>query len=228
MTIQTITTIELSNVCQLKCRYCIQSKLIKHPSRKPGIMTDEIFDRSLFWLDILCRRNTQAECNLNGNGESSLDPQLPERIREVKDIMGDRKVGLSTNGIGWTYELAVRVKDAGIDYMDLSPHDPYEARKAALIFHKAGIQGQLNPGTILTPHNWAGQLDKEHQIEMNYTLPCHPLMEGRGYISTEGALSPCCYDYQLIGVFGGVFDKDLLTRDIRAFSLCDTCHQVRE
>lgn len=229
MTLQTITTIELANICQLKCRYCIQSKLIKEPYRQLGIMTDEVFDRSLYRLDILCRHNTQAEENLNGNGESLLDPKLVERVRKTKAIMKHRPVGLSSNGILVTRELVDALVDAGLDYLDISPHDAYAARKAYDIIQANGkIRSTYNTGAIVSPHNWAGQLDPEDTVGIRYNIPCHPLIEGRGYISREGIVTPCCYDYKFLGKYGTVFDKTLLQADIQGFILCKTCHQGRD
>ncbi len=120
ITLRTITTIELSNACSLACPYCVNRLMHKH-GREYGIMDEATFDRSLYWLQMLCDLGTQAEVNLNGNGESLLDPDLPARIRRVKDIMGDRRVCMCTNGTHMTYEMACKIRDAGIDQCDLSP-----------------------------------------------------------------------------------------------------------
>jgi len=228
-TLKTITTIELSNICNLKCLYCINRLLVKHPSRTPGIMCDEVFDRTLEVLKMLCDRGTQREVNMNGNGESCLDPDLPERIRRVKDIVGlDRKVGMSTNGVNMTYELAKALKDSGLDQLDISPHSVYYARRAVIYMVKAGWAGHgiINNGPINASHNWAGQLEPEHSIECQLNgLKCDPLIEGRGYVQAEGNISPCCYDFRNLGVFGNIFDEGLLDRPMKPYRLCYTCHQ---
>jgi len=226
ITLKTITTIELSSLCNLKCLYCISRLLVKHPDRKPGIMEDHVFDLSLIWLSRLCEQGTQREVNLNGNGESCLDPQLVSRIRRVKEIMGDRPVAFSSNGVNMTEVLAKQLKGSGIDRIDLSPHSAYHARRAAYILNAAGITGIINMGAIISAHNWAGQLEPEHSIDCQIKIQCDPLIEGRGYISSEGNISPCCFDYRNLGMFGTVFDPDLLDREIRPYALCDTCHQV--
>lgn len=228
-TLKTITTIELSNLCNLRCLYCINRLLVRHPSRTPGIMTDDVFERTLVVLKALCDRGTQREVNMNGNGESCLDPQLPERIRRVKDIVGaDRQVGMSTNGVNMTYELARALRDSGLDRLDISPHSAYHARRAVIYMVKAGWAGRgiINTGPINASHNWAGQLEPEHTIECRMDgIPCDPLIEGRGYVLAEGNVTPCCYDYRNLGVFGSVFDGDLLDRPVRPYNLCYTCHQ---
>lgn len=225
-TLQTITTIELANICNLQCRYCVNRMLVRHPDRQPGIMSDEVFERSIGILKQLVARGTQAEVNLNGTGESCLDPQLPARARKVKDIMGGGTVMFCTNGVNMTKILTFKLKDAGIDRIDISVHDIWHARKCAELFAEVGIVGIYSMGALTTPHDWAGQLEPENAPKHIHPWPCEPIMEGRGYISKEGALSPCCYDYRLIGVFGTVFDDDLLTRKVKPYELCRHCHQT--
>jgi len=57
-------------------------------------------------------------------------------------------------------------------------------------------------------------------------MQCDPLIQGMGYISSEGWLTPCCYDYRLLGAYGHVNDKDLLEKEIKPYELCKTCHQA--
>ncbi len=224
MKLTTITTIELSSKCNLSCRYCI-NRLMEDNGRTPGIMLDDVFERSLEWLGELVRRGTQKEVNLNGNGESLLDPKFLERAKRVKQAMGTRTVMLCSNGLLVTDEMARAIKETGIDRMDLSPHSPYHARKAVYYLGKHKIYGVLNVGSILQSHNWAGQLPDEDQYDFGLKILCHPLIEGRGYIDSDGFATPCCYDYLRKGKFGSVFDDDLLDVEYGRFELCDTCHQ---
>lgn len=225
ITLKTITTIELSNICNMSCQYCINRLLVKHPSREPGVMSDRVFDKSLELLQELINRGTQLEVNMNGDGESFLDPQLAYRIKRTKHIMGEGKVCLCTNGLNLTLEVCQALKDAGLDQLDLSPHSAWHARKAAVIMIKVGIPGVINDGVIISSHNWAGQLEPENQIECLLKNQCDPLIEGRGYILKEGNITPCCYDYRNLGVFGSVFDEDILDHPIKPYELCKTCHQ---
>jgi len=182
ITLKTITTIELSNICNLKCQYCINRLLVKDPAREPGIMIDRVFDKSLELLQELCNRGTQMEVNMNGTGESFLDPHLVKRVKAVKKIMGKRSVCMCTNGVNMTYEICKGLKDAGLDQLDLSPHSAAHARKAAAIMIKVGIPGVLNNGVIVYTHNWAGQLEPKNQVPCMLSFQCDPLIEGRGYV----------------------------------------------
>ena len=227
ITLKTITTIELSSICNLKCKYCVNRLLVKHPARSAGIMSDEIFAKSVIWLKLLCENGTQNEVNINGTGESCLDPNLIKRARIVKDIAGpDRRVGFCTNGLNMTHEMAKGLRDSGIDYVDLSIHSPWHTRKALGILSSVGIFGVVAFGAIVTSHNWAGQLEPENTVDINYKMQCDPLIQGMGYISSEGWLTPCCYDYRLLGAYGHVNDKDLLNKEIKPYKLCKTCHQA--
>jgi len=225
ITLKTITTIELSSICNLSCEYCVNRLLVKHPARDAGIMSEHIFDLSLSWLKKLCDMGTQKEVHLNGNGESLLDPNFIERAHRVKHVMGGRLVNVCTNGIALTEKLVHELKGTGIQ-VDMSVHAPARIRKVLKWYKKAGLKGCLNPGAITMPHNWAGQLEKKHCVEIDFKILCDPLIESRGYISSEGYVSPCCYDYQLMGAFGHVADLDLLELPITDFKLCEGCHQT--
>ncbi len=188
-------------------------------------MNDFVFNRSLEILEELCKRGTQEEVNLNGNGESLLDPCLPERVAKVKKVVRDRPVALSTNGIALTTKLARDLNLAGINRVDLSPHSPAHVRKAVIMLVDEGIMGVVNAGPMINSHNWAGQLPQKDQVKVVQPIPCFPLKRGAGYIQKEGTISPCCYDYKNLGCFGTVFEKNILEKPILPYSLCETCHQ---
>lgn len=227
--LNTITTIELSNVCNLNCLYCINRHLVIHAARVPGIMTSHVFDRTLDLLAELVLRGTQREVNLNGNGESTLDLRLVKRVRRVKDVMGrNLSVGFCTNGVNMTERLAKELCEAGLDKIDISIHSSYHTRKALGMLAKSGFkyeQVTVALGAVIMSHNWAGQLEPEHAMPYVAGRPCEPLLQGRGYVLKEGNITPCCYDYRNLGVFGDVFDENILDRTPLKFELCNTCHQ---
>lgn len=226
MKLSTITTLELSNVCNLNCLYCVNRLLKDYPKRVSGIMTDKVFDKSLELIAELCLRGTQKEVNMHGNGESTLDPKLIERIGKVRNVVGDRDVFLCTNGLSMTEDLAKSLKDSGLTRCDVSPHSPFHARKAISVFRSIDMmEGELNLGSMINTHNWAGQLEPENSVDIYLDNQCDPLLEGRGYVLTEGNITPCCYDYRNLGVFGSVSDSDILEREVKPYVLCKTCHQ---
>ena len=224
----TITTIELSSLCNLKCEYCINRMLIKDPARNAGIMTDAVFERCVEIVKKLSDQGTQKELNLNGNGESLLDPQLVERIARLRETLGaDMQIQLSTNATLLTPQLAADLKKAGIDRIDLSPHKPAAVRFAVCYLLTNGIKGVINTGPMFVSHNWARQLEPENCIPIEPPgKRCDPLIDGRAYIQSEGDVVPCCYDYRNLGKIGHVFDDDILERELKPFELCEQCHQI--
>lgn len=227
MKIQTITTLELSSLCNLSCSYCINRLLVKHPNRKAGIMSDAVFERCVEIVKQLSDQGTQKELNLNGNGESLMDPQLIVRIEKLRSALGDDiHIQLSTNATLLTPQLAAGLKSAGIDRVDVSPHSVAAARMGVCYLLMNQVKGAINTGPIYISHNWAGQLEPENRIPLEpQGLSCQPLIEGRGYIQSEGDVVPCCYDYRNLGKIGTVFDEDILERELKPFELCQTCHQ---
>ncbi len=223
--LKSITTIELSSKCNLNCSYCINRFLVKFPLRKAEIMHNLVFDASLNLLKRLVERGTQEEVNLNGNGESFLDPQLVQRVKRVKDIVPNQIVMLCTNGTLITNSLARNLKEAGIDRIDVSLHNIVAARKAVSILMQNGIPGVVNLGLVTNPHNWAGQLEKENCVDILPSIDCHPLIDGKGYIQSDGRIVPCCYDYRNLGAFASVYSDNILDIEYGSFELCQTCHQ---
>ena len=214
-------------MCQLKCRYCVNRLIRKEPTREYGIMNDATLDATLSILKTLVDRGTQAEVNMNGNGESCIDTRLPKRIRAVKDIVGnDRTVQFCTNGVNMTRELAGKLKDSGVDRIDISIHDIFHARKCADIFEEFQINGLFAAGALMSPHDWAGQMEPENRLKVRAKAKCDPLIEGRAYVQSEGTISPCCYDFRNLGTIGTVFDENILERFVRPYELCHSCHQI--
>jgi hypothetical protein len=228
MKINTITTIELSSVCNLECEYCINRLLVEHPARKPGIMTDAVFDRCVEVVKELVDRGTQKEINLNGNGESLLDPLLVRRIDKLRKSIGENAtIMLSTNGTLVNRELAAALKSAGLTRIDVSPHKPAVARKVIHYLAEAGLNGVVNWGLIGQSHNWAGQLEPENRVPVEpQGVVCYPLLIGAGYVQSEGDVVPCCYDYRNLGWIGHILDDTILDRPIKQYALCKSCHQI--
>jgi hypothetical protein len=228
MKINTITTLELSSVCNLDCKWCINRLLVKDPARQAGIMSDVVFDRSLEVIKELVDRGTQRELNLNGNGESLLDGQLIQRIGKLRKALGTKIIlMLSTNAVLVNPELAAHLHAAGINRVDVSPWKAGVVRKAIHHLAQKGVDGIINWRAISHSHNWAGQLEPENRVAIEPAgVACHPLLFGSGYIQSEGDVVPCCYDYRNLGRIGHIMDEYILEREVKQFCLCDTCHQV--
>lgn len=224
---RTIETIELSSACDLACGYCINPR-IPGARGRTELMREEVFEASLELLALLVGLGTQGDTiNLNGNGESLLDPDLPARVKRVKDLMGPKRtVQMATNGKRLTERLAMDLADAGLDNLEVSPHDPMAAARALHIAHRMGLEAKFTIGTVVAPHEWAGQ-HRWLPLGVTFRIPCDPLIEGRLYIQSDGSLVPCCYDFQNLSRLGSVTQPqgEIMKIELKPFNLCRTCHQ---
>ena len=230
--IKTIEGIELSSLCELACKYCINADIDLVPGRRREIMSDEIFGWACHILQELVDRGTQGKIlNMNGNGESLLDPDVVQRARMLKSIVGqDRKLQFSTNGIRLTLRLAMDLRAAGVDNIEISPHSVLHAAAAAQHIGRARFSEiNINLGTIGAPHEWAGQKRwLPHGEQLVPEERCIPLKEGRIYIQSDGSVVPCCYDYQILSGVGHISDTDILEQELVPYELCKSCHQGQE
>lgn len=224
--IKTINTIELSSLCNLSCSYCIQPQLKDYEGRKAQLMSMETFEAALRILKKTVEAGTQAEVNLNGNGESLLHPDLVEMVKGVREVVGpERVVKLTSNGLLLTPAIARALNEAGLSALDISIHSPKHVRQAVHVLRGVPMNGTLAIGAVLYPHDWAGQVDDGVKY-CGAAIPCDPLMAGYAYIQAEGTISPCCYDYRNLGTFGTVHDEDIMDREYGRYALCDSCHQM--
>lgn len=225
--LQTIAALELSNICTLSCKYCVNRFIIDTPSRYQGIMQDDVFDAACSVIKQTVKNGTQKEVWMNGIGESFLDKQLFKRIAIIRSIIGkDRFLGMSTNATLISKNNIDAICDCGLSQLDISLHSPEAVRKALPLLKNKKIKVLLTKGAVEPSHNWCGQLEPENEIELNDKIKsdCPLVVEGRGYVSVEGIITPCCFDYRNLGAYGTVFASDIFDKEIKHFELCKTCH----
>lgn len=223
MKITTINSIEISSLCNLKCPYCPAS--IQGQHRQTGLMSMETFEKAIEWARYFARKGTQREINLFGVGEPTLNPDLAYMIELARNKLPfGQKLHINTNGLLMTRELAVKIKDAGIDHVDITGHDPYHTAKTIRIFREVGIAGQLSFDYITAPNNWAGQVDW-FEPDYHKQWPCPWIGNGQVMVMSNGDVTRCCIDAFGTGIMGTVND-DLTQMDVTPFELCRKCHHI--
>jgi len=223
--INTITNIELSSRCNGNCQYC--PARLQHKYRKTGFMTWDIFEKTVEWVKVLCENGTQREVNLFGVGESTLHPDLVPMIKYAKEKIPFRiPLHMNTNGILITKELAIRIRDAGINHIDITGHDHYHTAKTIRIFREVGIVGELTYDFVTRPHDWAGQVDW-FEIDKTVYDPgvCPWLGYGQVMVMSDGNITNCCIDAFGQGIFGHV-NEDITKLEVLPFELCKKCHHT--
>lgn len=220
MKVATVNTIELSSLCDNRCRYCPASVQGEH--RETGLMNRATFEKALEWALYFARQGSQREINLFGVGEPTLHPDLPEFIALARERLPFKQVlHLNTNGNRMTAELARAVKNAGIDHIDITGHDHEATARTIRIFREVGIEGNLSYDFVTAPNNWAGQVD---WFEPQYDAgPCPWIHRGQVMVMSDGSVTRCCIDAFGTGIMGSVWD-DLAAMDVTPFELCRKCH----
>jgi len=231
-TVKAVKNLELASVCNLACPYCPAKD--QHKYREVGLMNEEVFDRSLYWIRKFVRQGTQQEINMFGVGESTLHPKLIEFVRRTRKVMPRYlRVLINTNGVSFTEEICRDLYDAGVDKIDLTDHEAYASRKTISILRK--VTGQYSPSQagkwgysrdgILHPNDWGGIVKGWVEGAEHPRCICPWLNVGQVMIASNGDVLRCCQDAFARGVICTVFD-DVENIPYSTFIQCATCHEI--
>jgi|MudIll2142460700_1097286.scaffolds.fasta_scaffold23176_3 hypothetical protein len=224
-----IKNLEVASICNLACPYCPCSGQGQY--REVGLMGEETFDRSMFWLEKFVRAGTQRELNLFGIGEPSLHIRYLEMVRRCREIMPlTLTLRLNTNGILATEEWIESVILAGADALDLTDHDAVASTRTLQSFHRLGQKypdfkfGYSRDG-VTNPNNWGGLIDWVPVVQHG-RVPCPWLLNGQVMIMSNGDVTRCCQDAHARGLLGTIWLDDLDQIDHTPFIQCNTCHEI--
>lgn len=110
--------IEVTNVCNFKCRFCAATDNPIIDLQKKGFMEFSLFCKI---IDDLCEFDGRLkQLVFHILGEPLLHPQIAEMIAYAKKKNVAEKLVLYTNGSRLTPRLSRAIVDAGIDYIQLS------------------------------------------------------------------------------------------------------------
>mgnify|MGYP001557797321 CR=1 FL=1 len=220
--IGSIKNLEVSSLCNLRCPYC--PARIQSLHRETGLMTEDVFAKSMEWLKVFVRNGTQKEMNIFGVGEPLLHPNFVSFVARARNAM-PRYLPLimNTNGTHMTQELAVQLKNAGIDKIDVTDHEAETAMKAIKAVRRAGIQCGYSRDAVINPNNWGGLIEWTDRVDYE-RYQCPWLTDGCVMIMSNGDVTRCCQDGFGRGVLGTV-DDDLPSISHTPFIQCRKCHE---
>lgn len=218
--VQSIHQIEITSECNLRCRYCPHPKM----KREKMHMTMSTFGYSLQWVQHFIDQGTQVELNLTGIGEPTLHPDLVEMVRMAREVMGDRFLSFSTNGILVTRELCERLKPYE-PRVYVSNHRPEKSGLAAALLREYGMLHDTNSHFVDSGFDWAGQVEWPVSAARQ---TCMWLFNGWSAVLADGRVTTCCFDAEGKGVIGDVRGtiSAAAPRFVVPFALCDACHLV--
>lgn len=235
-----IVAIELTNLCNLKCRHCPQGKL----NVPQGFMDENTFRQ--------CLSHCSGHLGLNWRGESTMHPELVRFLEVARHHNPALKLGLHTNGLLLTEGTFGQMVDAGLEWMRVSLH----SRQSCVNFRELQKWNAKRGGPVLvaadvdttdeylaavsmgfTPDmlceveiaNWAGYLTgyrKVHEDVEAYAQACPWVSDNLFVVAWNGAVNGCCWDYEMRHSLGHVRDFDVI-QHTPPYELCASCIWIR-
>jgi len=106
---------EASQVCNIKCNYCMQSFIVKKQKQLMGLST----------FKTLCLRAKEFDTkfkqfNFAGWGEPLVNRELPDMISHLRESNVTENIAIITNGLLLAPGLSLRLVDAGTDHVRIS------------------------------------------------------------------------------------------------------------
>ena len=192
--------------------------------RHKGFMDLRTFERCIW---VLKQLGQTTDLGLHHFGESTTHPKLVNYIA-LLNTNGITPF-LNTNGDFMTDTLISKLASVRLQNLMISGH--MEREKRVAIYNKCSAAG--------IPSNWQcdmieenGLLDLAGQIQLktppkpfltNPAVQCGFLRKELGIVLWNGDLTACCIDYEGYGIFGNIFDENVLDLKPTPFSLCQTC-----
>lgn len=161
----------------------------------------------------------QKDIVLHNFGEPLLHPDLLHFVQYA------HKNGLasilSTNGLLLTDSLTRKLKVRGLVSISWSAHVPSLEKKIEKICEKYSIRMQKIDDFF---HDWGGSIKRKTDYQqIRKKVKCMFIQHEWGVVLWDGRVNVCCIDCEGLGVFGNVFDKNILKKSGSVIPLCKTC-----
>lgn len=208
---KSIYQVEISNLCNRRCLYCA------HPlqKRKKGLMDFKTFQK-VVELHVKLK---QKYIVLHNFGEPLLHPDLLDFVQYAHENGLDSC--FSTNGVLFADALAKKLKACGLVSINWSAHVPSLEKDIMKICKKHSIKMRKINNFF---HDWGGKAKKKIKYKRTgKNFPCSFIQKKWGVVLWDGRINVCCIDCEGEGVFGSVFDKDILAKSGSRIPLCKTC-----
>lgn len=220
MKLRGIHQIELTNRCNLSCRYCINRKM----TRPRVDISQDVFENALRWYGLL--RESQElplrdEIALTGCGEPTLHPHFVEYVALTRSMFPSVRITISTNGVMLTPDV-VRAIAPYHPEIYLSQHVSVDILAPIKeILANYGLLKTTNEQYRWASFDWAGQVDWAVTAQK---IPCMHLQKGYGCVLSNGDIVTCCIDADGTHVVGNVMTDAPENITIERFALCSQCH----
>lgn len=220
-------SIELTNRCNLRCRYCPKSK-----GYNSGLTGDMEFDLFKNIIDEACAALNLKQICLTGLGESLMYSNLLEAIEYVKNKSLKIRVAVTTNGILLNEQMSKKLISSGLDSLSISinfvSREKYKTMNGSDFYDLVVKNAKFFLDLIKNEHKnnrpkvyiqTLDTLNTEEEVEKfrNYWKPyltqdsvvqIQPFVNWRGIISDIGDANKCKERYPCGHLCGCVINKD--------------------
>jgi len=204
--------IDTITYCQLRCKFCPNSKYERGLLKNKKIMDINLFKKII---------NELAEINYKGiirpffYGDPLTDERMPDLIKYVKKKLPKSKVYLNTNGVALTIKLYKQLYDAGIDYLMISQYTNEMLPNIKILFNYLKTRPKkenktkyriFNEKTIAIS-NRCGEIEIKNKVDRPFcAYPGHYDLN----IDYEGNVILCCNDYHSSVKFGNIKNEKII------------------
>jgi hypothetical protein len=224
-------SIELTNVCNLKCSYCPNKGKVKYPK---GFLQLNHFLKA---MDVVEKDNIDDCIGLSVCGEPLLHPGASEFTKIARKYVS--RVEMHTNGVILTADLLKELIDSGLTKLEISIHTkesydrftsafdmnermgkPLEIVGQVLSCNDAKVtkwigNGKHYPLLVHATHNW--NWDKPHKANR-----CRFIVGGMACMKWDGKIVVCCFDFNGDAVIGHIDNFATIEHEAE-YRLCRTC-----
>lgn len=131
----------VGDICNFKCNYCIQSLPESHPEKKHLVREFMPYEYCVKVIDSLKMfPNKIKNLTIHGNGEPTLNPDLPKMIEYVAKSNTCERIQIITNGTKLTPELSKKIIDAGLTRIIISIQGVTEERYSSISRYNLDMQ----------------------------------------------------------------------------------------
>jgi radical SAM protein with 4Fe4S-binding SPASM domain len=109
---------EVSRLCNLKCAFCPQREPNQFKFFDANLLDGASFEKAVRQLTAFPQKIKKIY--MHGTGESTLNPQLPEMIRYLKNQDVTNTIDLTTNGLLLSERLGQSLVRAGLNHLHIS------------------------------------------------------------------------------------------------------------
>lgn len=216
--VRSVYQIEVSSECNLRCKYCMHPNL----QRPKQHMKYRTFVKALEWVKHFRNKDplVQREISLTGLGEAIMHPYIVDFIRMSREVIGDGKIVIATNGLLLTEEFCKKVAEYNPRFF-VSLHRPEKAAHAIEAAKKYGLLESVNGQAAYNAFDWAGQVEWFNSAP---TSVCRYVGEGSVVVLENGDLSICCMDGNGISLVGNLYTSDIDNLYTESKEICYKCH----